>query len=1103
MKKIFYILAIFIVSVVFIAPISASDNSTDALNYEISDLQSSDEGSFSDLYDLIQNTPKGETLILTKDYAFNNNSDFRHKEGIVLDFITIDGAGHSIDASAQARIFNTFNNVTLKNLKLVNGFGDVGGAIYSDTSLTCDNIIFENNSAKIIGGAIYGYYFSLENCTFNANHAANGSSIYLNNKVGMIDIPDTLINNCIFKNMNSNAIFINGTPKFTRISNSIFEDITSQLGAALFLQNSETLNISNTKFKNLKSRNGAAILLFSTSATVNESDFINCYSSNNGGAILIDAYGLNNYIESMGSSLEVYDSNFVNCSAKFGGAIVQTGSRLIINRSYFESNFASNKGGAVYTSLLTLATIENSTFKDNKANYTFGDYSPNGGAIYTLFNPVLINNSKFINNSNDAIYSNECDLNITNCQFDNNGEAIHSYYTTYLNLSNNTLNNDIIIENDTDMDYHLIISNSALKIEIINNTIDVQNLPSRFDLRDWGWETSVKDQSVTSGCWAFTAISTLESNIRKATGLEYNASTRNMHRSMSAFSEYGNSIHPDGINDTGTPIDYLVSWIGPIPYDMDPTDNYAKIDGLVWLEESLHIQDVMLIKGKKHNLTTDDIKKILIQYGAISTEYSFGPEPPNYNINTYAAYATEPGGGSHAMTVIGWDDNFSKSNFYRTPPGDGAWIYKNSYGTDNNFDDEGYIYVSYYDGCIFSDDSSFVVLFENTENYTTNYQTDFGGKLNLLNSTSDYSYKNTYRAQGNELISAVGTYLNDENGEYNLEIYVNGELKLTQSGFAPFYGYHTIKLNQEIPVRAGDNFTAVMKSHSIPIIEETRMNFKENISFADYGNGWIDLAKERKTVTLKVYTKDLVLYAEDLVKIYKNDSKFLALTDSVNETVSFEINGQTYNRTTDDEGIARMAINLYPGNYTIKTTFNGTSVENSIEVLPTLIADNLVKYYRNESQFYISLTDGEGNPVSGVNITMNINGVFYNRLTNENGTAKLNINLAPGDYILTAADPLTGLKMSYNITVLPILTAKDLEMTYKDGSKFEAKLVDGLGQALSGKIITFNINGVFYNRTTDENGIARLNINLMAGKYIITSMYSNYAAISNKITISS
>ena len=131
---------------------------------------------------------------------------------------------------------------------------------------------------------------------------------------------------------------------------------------------------------------------------------------------------------------------------------------------------------------------------------------------------------------------------------------------------------------------------------------------------------------------------------------------------------------------------------------------------------------------------------------------------------------------------------------------------------------------------------------------------------------------------------------------------------------------------------------------------------------------------------------------------------------------------------------------------------------------------------------------------------MNINGVFYNRATNENGTARLNINLNPGEYILTALDPLTGLQMSYNITVLSTLKATDLEMKYKDGSTFNVNVVDGQGKALAGVNVTFNINGVFYNRTTDSEGIARLNINLMAGEYIITSEYDDLR-ISNTITI--
>ena len=112
----------------------------------------------------------------------------------------------------------------------------------------------------------------------------------------------------------------------------------------------------------------------------------------------------------------------------------------------------------------------------------------------------------------------------------------------------------------------------------------------------------------------------------------------------------------------------------------------------------------------------------------------------------------------------------------------------------------------------------------------------------------------------------------------------------------------------------------------------------------------------------------------------------------------------------------------------------------------------------------------------------------------------MNINLDPGEYIITA--DYNGMKVSNKITVLPTLKAEDLRMSYRDGSTFNVTVLDGMGSPLVGVDATFNINGVFYNRTTDENGIARLNINLMSGEYIITSSY-NGCNIANKITISS
>ena len=127
------------------------------------------------------------------------------------------------------------------------------------------------------------------------------------------------------------------------------------------------------------------------------------------------------------------------------------------------------------------------------------------------------------------------------------------------------------------------------------------------------------------------------------------------------------------------------------------------------------------------------------------------------------------------------------------------------------------------------------------------------------------------------------------------------------------------------------------------------------------------------------------------------------------------------------------------------------------------------------------------------------NGVFYTRTSDANGYVKMNINLPLGTYIITAE--YKGLKASNTIKVLSVLETKDLVMKYRDGSKFEAKILDGQGKPYAGQTVKFNINGVFYTKTTGNDGIARLNINLLPGQYIITSTYNGLNA-ANKVTIS-
>ena len=248
----------------------------------------------------------------------------------------------------------------------------------------------------------------------------------------------------------------------------------------------------------------------------------------------------------------------------------------------------------------------------------------------------------------------------------------------------------------------------------------------------------------------------------------------------------------------------------------------------------------------------------------------------------------------------------------------------------------------------------------------------------------------------------------------------------------------------------------------------------------------------------------------DIIKVFRNGTQYFAtfrdgegnyLKDG--ETVIFNIHGVMYERkVSGDKGLAKLNINLNAGEYVIiaMNPVTGDKTANNITVLSRITENaDLVKYYRNASQYTVKVIGDDGKAVgAGESVTFNINGVFYTRQTDANGTAKLNINLQPGDYIITSE--YKGCLVSNSIKVLPILSADDLVMKYRDGSQFKAKLVDGQGKPYVGQSVQFNVNGVLYNRISGSDGMAKLNINLMPGEYIITSSY-NGSSIGNKITI--
>ena len=258
---------------------------------------------------------------------------------------------------------------------------------------------------------------------------------------------------------------------------------------------------------------------------------------------------------------------------------------------------------------------------------------------------------------------------------------------------------------------------------------------------------------------------------------------------------------------------------------------------------------------------------------------------------------------------------------------------------------------------------------------------------------------------------------------------------------------------------------------------------------------------------------DVNLYVDDVVMIYHDGTRLVAkLTDYqgrpiVNDIIYFTINGKTYAKTTDDNGTVYMRLNLDSKVYTATVSYNESEVYSKISknvtvtINPTVISEDLVKMYQNDTRFYVKFTDSTGKALTKTTVKFNIHGVFYTKKTDKDGVADLGIMLRPGEYILTAYNPVTGEEKGFNITVKSLIVQSDLTKYYLNASKFQATIYDKNGSLAVGKNVTFNINGVFYTKTTDSNGVVSLAINLRPGEYIITTMYEGLAVGNNIVVL--
>ena len=243
-------------------------------------------------------------------------------------------------------------------------------------------------------------------------------------------------------------------------------------------------------------------------------------------------------------------------------------------------------------------------------------------------------------------------------------------------------------------------------------------------------------------------------------------------------------------------------------------------------------------------------------------------------------------------------------------------------------------------------------------------------------------------------------------------------------------------------------------------------------------------------------TREPVIYGEDLSMYYKNGSRYevsiyqdgkIINSQNNDSKVIFNVNGVNYTKELVN-GKASIGINLNPGNYTITTFYHYTdglaTKTNNIEVLSTIQANDVVKFFRNGTQYYAKFLDGCGSPLVNASVIFNINGVFYKKQTDYNGMARLNINLFPGEYILTAIH-LNGEEKANIIKVLTTISAEDISLIENKSGVFVLKTHDGA------RNVSITINGVEYIVQTDDGGVATLNVSLSKGNHAVLSKNLN------------
>jgi C1A family cysteine protease len=376
----------------------------------------------------------------------------------------------------------------------------------------------------------------------------------------------------------------------------------------------------------------------------------------------------------------------------------------------------------------------------------------------------------------------------------------------------------------------------------LSGSRSVNRYAASFDLRSSGKVSSVKDQNPWGTCWSFAACGSMESALLPGESRDFAEDNMVLTSGFDTGSTAAEKYDWGGHIWMSTA--YLSRWGGPV-WETDDTYGDSTTPG--GLAARKHVQEVLWFAIRTGSTDNDRIKYAVSTYGATDVSMSWQGSSSGstyYNPTTHAYYYNGSANTNHEVLVVGWDDNYAAANFATAPPGNGAFIVKNSWGT--GWGDGGYFYASYYDTRFgYGNYAATFNRVQDTTNYGGIYQYDPLGDCSELGASSSTCwFANVFTAQSTTSLTAVGFYTVTPNTTY--EVYAGASLaakSLCTSGTMADMGFHTVSLPSPVPVSAGSQFAVCVKVNSPgttwPVAFEAPYTDYSSAAAADPGQSYV------------------------------------------------------------------------------------------------------------------------------------------------------------------------------------------------------------------------------------------------------------------------